>query len=63
MMFPNAEKGVENTMLSGVVLMSFELFGIVMKHSLKQGCALRVPGCLRRLTFAFERPDNLISFI
>ena len=28
-----------------------------------QGCTLRVPGCLRRLTFAFGRPDNLISFI
>ena len=29
-----------------------------------QGCALRVPGCLRRLTFAFGQPDsNFISFI
>ena len=28
-----------------------------------QGCALRAPGCLRRLTFAFGRPGNLISFI
>ena len=26
---------------------------------LLQGCALRVPGCLRRLTFAFGRPDKL----
>ena len=24
-----------------------------------QGCALRVPGCLRRLTFAFGRLDKL----
>ena len=28
-----------------------------------QGCALRVPGCLRQLTFAFGQPDNIISFI
>ena len=28
----------------------------------RQGCALRVPGCLRRLTFAFGRPDNLNFF-
>ena len=28
-----------------------------------QGCALRAPGCIRRLTFAFGQPDNLISFI
>ena len=28
-----------------------------------QGCALRAPGCLRRLTFAIGQPDNLFSFI
>ena len=30
---------------------------------ISQGCALRVPRSLSRLTFAFGQPDNLISFI
>ena len=29
---------------------------------MSQGCDLRVPGCLRRLTFAFGRPDKLTLF-
>ena len=28
-----------------------------------QSHALRVPGCLRRLTFAFKHPDKLTFFI
>ena len=36
------------------------LFTQVYKWVHSQGCALRVPRCLRQLTFAFGRPDKLI---
>ena len=44
-------------------LKDFQIFVYILLQNFAQGCALRAPGCLRRLTFAFGRPDNLISFI